>query len=180
MLFGKIRHFPLPVMLLFTLILTACKPVNREGGGRSAASEIAPVAVSPGVYTLDMPVSDLMQFPLKRFSLPAGSTLTLTLRHTGGMSLELMGHNWVLLDKETPVESFVGEASGAVDSDYVPTTGWDGAVLAKTRMLGGGQSDTITFEVPAEPGDYPYVCTFPGHFFAGMKGVLEVRGESKE
>jgi azurin len=41
-------------------------------------------------------------------------------------------------------------------------------------MLGGGEAETLTVPIPEEPGEYPYVCTFPGHFFAGMKGMLEV------
>ena len=33
----------------------------------------------------------------------------------------------------------------------------------------------ITFTVPSEPGEYPYVCSFPAHYVAGMRGVLVVQ-----
>ncbi|HRE82401.1 MAG TPA: plastocyanin/azurin family copper-binding protein, partial [Opitutaceae bacterium] len=48
-------------------------------------------------------------------------------------------------------------------------------VVAHTKLLGPKQSDEITFKVPSEPGDYPYVCSFPAHAMAGMKGVLVVK-----
>jgi azurin len=39
-------------------------------------------------------------------------------------------------------------------------------------MLDHGQSEVISFTAP-EPGDYPYVCTFPGHAQL-MRGVMKV------
>jgi len=59
-----------------------------------------------------------------------------------------------------------GEAAG-----YVPN---DPAILAKTKLLNGGESDTATFTAPAA-GTYTFLCTFPGHFVAGMKGTLTVK-----
>ncbi|MCC5023285.1 MAG: hypothetical protein J6386_11065 [Candidatus Synoicihabitans palmerolidicus] len=32
----------------------------------------------------------------------------------------------------------------------------------------------MTFTVPSEPGDYVFLCSFPAHFMAGMKGVIVV------
>jgi uncharacterized protein len=34
-------------------------------------------------------------------------------------------------------------------------------------------SYTLTFIAPAQVGDYPYVCTFPGHWSI-MNGVMKV------
>ena len=44
-----------------------------------------------------------------------------------------------------------------------------------TKLLGPKQTDTITFNAPSEPGEYPYICSFPAHLMAGMKGVLVVQ-----
>ena len=30
-------------------------------------------------------------------------------------------------------------------------------------MLGGGETDTITFDAP-DPGTHVFMCTFPGHY----------------
>jgi azurin len=47
-------------------------------------------------------------------------------------------------------------------------------ILARsTRLISIGQSELIEFTAPATPGDYPYLCTFPGHWRT-MHGVLKV------
>jgi uncharacterized cupredoxin-like copper-binding protein len=33
----------------------------------------------------------------------------------------------------------------------------------------------VKFTAPQAPGEYPFICTFPGHYAIGMKGVLVVR-----
>ena len=43
-----------------------------------------------------------------------------------------------------------------------------------TSLVQPGQSVTVQFRAPSEPGDYPFVCTFPGHWRV-MNGVLRVR-----
>jgi azurin len=40
-------------------------------------------------------------------------------------------------------------------------------------MLGGGETDTIVFEVPA-PGTYKFICSFPAHYMK-MQGDFVVR-----
>jgi azurin len=40
-------------------------------------------------------------------------------------------------------------------------------------LINPGKNYTITFKVPATPGDYPYLCTFPGHWRT-MNGILRV------
>ena len=46
-------------------------------------------------------------------------------------------------------------------------------ILHHTVMIHAGTSDTLRFIAPAKPGNYDYICTFPGHFTT-MHGVLEV------
>ena len=46
-------------------------------------------------------------------------------------------------------------------------------VLFHTRLLEPTKSETIYFTAPDQPGEYPYICTFPGHYLA-MRGVLVV------
>jgi azurin len=49
------------------------------------------------------------------------------------------------------------------------------SVIAKTALAGPGETVQITFVVPAKPGRYPFICTFAGHYQAGMKGTLVVK-----
>lgn len=46
-------------------------------------------------------------------------------------------------------------------------------VLYSTQLLQPGQTGKISFTAPNEPGDYPYVCTFPGHWRV-MYGTMHV------
>ena len=46
-------------------------------------------------------------------------------------------------------------------------------VIAHTKLLNPGESETIEFTAPAEKGDYPYLCTFIGHSRI-MQGTLKV------
>ncbi len=48
------------------------------------------------------------------------------------------------------------------------------SVLAASKLLGPGESETIEFTAPGLPGKYDFVCSFPGHAQAGMKGTLTV------
>jgi azurin len=48
-------------------------------------------------------------------------------------------------------------------------------VIAATGILGPNETSEVTFTVPAASGDYPFLCSFPGHCVTGMKGVLVVK-----
>jgi azurin len=54
--------------------------------------------------------------------------------------------------------------------NYVPKTG---NVLFHTNLLHPKESDAVYFVAPDKPGDYSYICTFPGHYMV-MRGVLKV------
>jgi azurin len=56
------------------------------------------------------------------------------------------------------------------EMQYVPSMG---EVLFSTRLVNPQESVTLQFTAPAQPGDYPFVCTFPGHWRI-MNGVMKV------
>ena len=58
----------------------------------------------------------------------------------------------------------------AMEKDYIPESP---DILWHTKLIPVGQSATLDFTAPAEPGDYPYICTFPGHWML-MQGVMKV------
>ncbi|MCJ7757893.1 MAG: azurin [Gillisia sp.] len=114
--------------------------------------------------------NDQMQFNLAEMKVKAGQTVRITLKHIGKMDKNVMGHNWVLLTSGTGIPEFGALAGAAKATDYIPA-GTD-KVIAHTKMLGGGESDTIEFVAPAA-GTYDYMCSFPGHY-ALMKGKFIV------
>ncbi|MEM7085677.1 MAG: azurin [Bacteroidota bacterium] len=106
--------------------------------------------------------NDLMQFNKKEIRVKAGQEVTLTLKHVGSMELIVMGHNFVLLKQGVDLNTFAQEATVAgKDADWIPNDGAD--VIAHTKMIGGGQSTSITFTAP-EAGTYDFLCSFSGHF----------------
>lgn len=86
-----------------------------------------------------------------------------------------MPHNLVLIE-EGSLESFGAlvdkflQNPDAEKMQYVPESRY---VLAATDMLDPGKQEVIRLRVPDKPGDYPFICTFPGHWRM-MQGVLKV------
>jgi azurin len=118
--------------------------------------------------------SDAMQYDVTTINAKAGEKLTVQLTAVSAMAKEQMAHNFVLLAKDAPVDQLVMEAMMARDKGYVPDSGkkW---ILASSALAGGGETVEVTFNAPKEPGEYMYICTFPGHYAAGMKGKLIVK-----
>jgi len=116
--------------------------------------------------------NDLMQLNTKAFTVSAGDTVKLTFKHVGKLPKIAMGHNIVILKPGVDVAKFAQEAATAVATDYIPA-GREGDIVAMTKMVGGGEEDTITFQAPP-PGNYVYICTFPGHYVL-MQGVMTVK-----
>ena len=114
--------------------------------------------------------NDQMQYSTNELHVKAGE-VTLTLKHTGNMEKAVMGHNLVILKSGTDVNAFGAKAAEAKASDYIPASE-EASIVAHTKLIGGGESDTITFTI-SEPGTYDYICSFPGHL-ALMKGKLIV------
>ncbi len=115
--------------------------------------------------------NDAMQFDKSEFTVSAGQTVVLTLNHTGTMPASSMGHNFVLLTQGTSMADFATAAMAAKDTDYIPAD--QSNILAHTKVIGGGESDTITFTAP-EKGTYDFLCSFPGHY-SMMKGKFIVQ-----
>jgi azurin len=120
--------------------------------------------------------NDQMQFNIKSFEVTTGEKVTLSLKHIGQLPAVAMGHNVVILKPGVELPAFAAKCATARDTEYVPQDAESKAkIVAYTKMLGGGESDEITFTAP-EPGEYPFVCTFPGHF-AIMQGVMTVKAK---
>lgn len=112
-------------------------------------------------------------YVVEEISAEAGEQMTITLENNTNLPAQAMAHNFVLLKKEADVQSFVNTSMTAAGNDYI-AEGSEDQIIAHTAMLGGGESETITFTVPSEPGEYTFVCTFPGHYGGGMYGVITV------
>ncbi|HWW80265.1 MAG TPA: azurin [Steroidobacteraceae bacterium] len=130
-------------------------------------------AAAADACKLEITGNDQMQYDKKELAVPATcKQVTLTVHHGGQLPAAAMGHNWVLVS--TPDLTAVANAGmgAGLASNYVAAD--DKRVLAHTKVVGGGQSDTITFSTASlkAGGDYSYLCTFPGHN-ALMRGTFK-------
>lgn len=133
----------------------------------------APAQAADKVCKLEIAGNDLMQFDKKELVVAKDcTTVELTLKHTGKLPAASMGHNWTLT-KSADMQSVANEGMAAgLPANYIKAG--DKRVIAHTKVVGGGQSDTVKFSTAtlAAGESYTYFCTFPGHS-ALMKGTLK-------
>lgn len=158
---------PFVVLLLSSFLLLA-------GCGKKEPPQSAVAAAPSGPKTFELTANDTMKYSVNRLEVAPGEEVRLTLTNVGTLPKQAMAHNWILLKQGDDPQAFANAAVAHQAQDYFPPE-LAGEVLAHTRLLGSRESDTITFKAPAEPGEYPFLCTFPAHYLTGMKGVLVVR-----
>ncbi len=97
---------------------------------------------------------------------------TVTLKHVGKLPKNAMGHNWVLTKTADQPEVSKEGVKAGIGKDYLPAG--DARVIAATKMIGGGESDSVTFDTAKLKAgeDYLFFCSFPGHVGL-MKGKLK-------
>ncbi|HLU17010.1 MAG TPA: azurin [Edaphocola sp.] len=152
------------------LALTSCGGGTPEGAQTQELPD--PKASMATVTTIELTAGDDMKFNAKSFAIPVGQEVTLRLTHTGKMSKSSMGHNVVILKPGEAVDEYGIEASKAGDENYVPAALAD-KVVAHTELIGGGENTEIKFTIN-EAGEYPFLCSFPGHY-PMMKGIITVK-----
>ena len=60
-------------------------------------------------------------------------------------------------------------------TDFIAAGNEERGDCCDARSPERGETVDISFKVPGVAGEYPFVCTFPGHFQAGMRGTLAVK-----
>ncbi|MEO0572848.1 MAG: azurin [Bacteroidota bacterium] len=148
------------MVLVATFISCGGKKEEKEKDGFQVERKKATENVEADENSIALSSNDLMQFDKTELKVKAGKPVTLTLRHTGKMDMMVMGHNFVLLKPGTDMGTFAAKAAIARDTDYIPE---GDETIVHTKMIGGGESTSITFDAPA-PGTYDFLCSFPGHY----------------
>jgi len=125
------------------------------------------------VCAVEISGNDAMQFDKKEIAVAADCTqVEVTLKHSGKMPAQGMGHNWVLA-KTADVAGISSDGMTAgLPNDYIKKG--DARVIAHTKVIGGGQTTSVKFATSAlKAGEsYTFFCSFPGHS-AIMKGAFK-------
>ena len=172
----KLIHLPLVGLII--LMASCGQQNNAENETEDQSSTPAPETEATSedsangeTVKVEITGNDQMKFNKTEIRVKAGQTVELTLKHVGQLPAASMGHNWVLLKQGADLEAFAMDAIQARDNDYIPE-GRKDDIIANTKMLGGGESETITFQAPAK-GTYTFLCSFPGHYMV-MNGKFIV------
>ena len=163
-------------------ILIASAPVVALAQAPATQKPAAPATQKPaaaapaaakGVRTIEIIGTDDMKYSVANIEAKAGEQIRIRLTSKGAMPKIAMAHNFVLLAKAADTLKFVNASAMARATDFVPPD-MKTQVIAHTTLAGAGETVEVTFKVPAA-GTYTYLCTFPGHFQAGMRGTLTVK-----
>jgi len=150
---------PLDVLFYETYGAGAAEPVTTPTAS-SAETTVITIKVAPGE----------MKYDLKTFSVVAGKPIEIVFENP-----DFMQHNLVIIQPGTL--QILGKAADKLAADpqgsekqYVPSIP---EVLFYTRLVNPEETVRLKFVAPAKAGDYPFVCTFPGHWSI-MNGIMKV------
>jgi azurin len=153
------------VLVSAVLVSSVSAGQEKKAAGKAAGKEPRTVTIVG---------TDTMKYDVTSIEAKPGETIKIVVKNTGAMPKIAMAHNVVVLKLGTDPVAFASAGMMNRDLDFIAPTVKD-QVLVATPMAGAGETVEVTFKVPAKAGDYPYVCTFPGHAGAGMKGTLVVK-----
>ncbi|TLP71257.1 PVC-type heme-binding CxxCH protein [Maribacter sp. ACAM166] len=153
---------------IFDMVALLMKYYGKQG---DTPSETIPEQVFNAKVITIKAITNEMKYDVTTFEVKAGEQVELVLQNP-----DFMQHNLVIT-KPGKKES-VGKAAdkmaadpNAADRNYVPQTN---DVLFATPLLNPNDSYSLKFKAPTTPGEYPFICTFPGHWRV-MQGVMIVK-----
>ena len=139
---------------------------------------VAPIEArqTPRTITLTVtdPVGEKMSYSLKQITAKPGEKLKVRIVSMAQTPKIVMAHNFMLLKEGTNIKAFTDAAANARATDYIPPA-FKAAIIAQTPMVGPGESMDVTFTAPTKPGKYVFLCSFAGHWAAGMTGDFIVK-----
>ena len=151
----------------------AARFVAYNSGGQSGQEITEVLSLDENAFKITLKaVRNEMKYDQEELVVPAGMTIQIEFEND-----DLMQHNLLIIVPGS-LET-VGKAADALaqlpegqEKQYVPDVP---QVLYATALINPGESFVLQFTAPSEPGEYPFVCTFPGHWQT-MNGILKVKG----
>jgi azurin len=131
------------VIQLSSVIALGCSALFYFVTGCSRAPEAPPKEVT-------IQADDKMRYDVTAFDASPDQKISVTIKNVGTTPKFSMGHNFVLLDRTINTgnvqSAFLDKASTEASHDYVPAGAKE--VLAHSKLLGPGESDTVIFNAP--------------------------------
>jgi glucose/arabinose dehydrogenase/azurin len=136
------------------------EPTNPSPGGTNTAAVVIRLTALPGQ----------MKFDQILIPIPADKSVSLIFQNQ-----DQMAHNVVITspgsaEKVGKVADEMASLKDGYEKNFVPTLP---EVLWATPLVDAGATFQLDFKAPAKAGDYPFICSFPGHWRV-MKGIFRV------
>lgn len=147
------------------------RATKRNRGRNTRNADEAAFDSQQGVQVVEVStIPERMLFTVTEFTVKSGKPVKLIFTNP-----DVTQHNLVIVRPGS--SAAVGIAANemarspdGIKKQFIPVTD---SILHHTRMLEQDTTDVLRFKAPTVPGDYPYICTFPGHWII-MKGTMHV------
>jgi azurin len=123
--------------------------------------------VTPEEFIVADTGTDVPQFVQHEFTVHSGKIVSVELHNHSTVGHQ---HDWALIRPGTLKQVQDDARAAGPTYQWIPNSP---NILAYVHLTQPGQSTTALFRAPAEPGDYPFLCTYPGHGNA-MNGTVHV------
>lgn len=146
---------------------TEAEPAEDAEAGASAIDLTAEPVASLTINT----IADQMRFDVAEFTIRPDQPVELRFENP-----DFMPHNLLITAPGAADEVYrlaMNLRGEGFEKDFTPDTP---QVLYGTRLLNGGENQVLEFTAPSTPGEYPFLCSFPGHGEL-MRGVMKVVDE---
>ena len=111
-----------------------------------------------------------MKYDVTNFSVKAGQTIKIIFENPDHMQHNLLIVKPGTFEQVGLAADELAKQPNGVEMQYIPATS---DVLFSTPLVDPESRYELTLTVPSTPGDYPYMCTFPGHWRI-MHGMMKV------
>lgn len=138
---------------------------------KKQAEKPDPFDAQPGLQTLTIKtIPERLLYDVREFRVKAGTPVKLVFENP-----DVTPHNLLIVQPGAADEvglagNEMAKLTDGMARHFIPDSP---QILHQTKLLNQGESETLRFLAPSNPGSYPYLCTFPGHWLV-MKGEMIV------
>lgn len=138
---------------------------------RRKAEPPNPFDDKPGLQTVTIKtIAERLLYDVREFKVKANSPVKVIFENP-----DVTPHNWILVlpgaaDEVGMAGNEMAKTPDGMQKGFVPNSP---KILQRTGLIAQGEREVLRFMAPANPGRYPYICTFPGHWLV-MKGEMLV------